>query len=288
MTNLPAIRKTLTSENMQATIRQRIGQKAGTFTTSLLDVIGDTPALQQCDPALVVKEALKAAALDLPINKNLGFAYVIPYNESRKDGNKWIKEMRPSFQMGYKGFIQLAIRTGQFKHLNAGVVYKGEEMVEDRIKGTVQIFGERTGDKVVGYFAYMQLVNGFEKAVAWTADMVVRHAEKFSKSYSGKSSPWKTDFDAMAKKTMILQLKNYMPMTIEMSQAMAADFSDTRPSSEHEADNQANQEYIDIEPVQEKVNTQEPEEPPASDKMTDEEKAEIREQEAREAAEAPY
>ena len=115
--NLPAIRNVIQAPGMQRSILARLGEKAGTFTTSLLDVIGETWALQKCDPKLVVKEALKAAALDLPINKNLGFAYVIPY------GNE------PQFQMGYKGFIQLAIRTGQYKHLNAGVVYEGEDMV---------------------------------------------------------------------------------------------------------------------------------------------------------------
>lgn len=276
-TNLPTIRKTLTSDSMQNMIRQRIGQKAGTFTTSLLDVIGDTPALQQCDPALVVKEALKAAALDLPINKNLGFAYVIPYREKGK--------AKPQFQMGYRGYVQLAIRTGQYKHLNAGMVYEGEEMVEDRIKGTIQIFGEKTSDKVVGYFAYMQLINGFEKAVGWTKEQVQKHAKRFSKSYSGGSSPWKTDFDPMAQKTMLLQLVKYMPMTIEMSSAMAADFSDSRQSPEHEADQQANQEYIDISP--DDKGGADTDHAPDPGEMTEEEKAEIARQEAEEAA-APY
>jgi recombination protein RecT len=273
--NLPTIRKTLFSPNMQQTIQQRIGEKAGTFTTSLLDVIGDTPALQQCDPGLVVKEALKAAALDLPINKNLGFAYVIPYKEKGVP--------KPQFQCGYRGYIQLAIRTGQYRHLNAGVVYEGEEMAEDRIKGTVEIYGKKTSDKVVGYFAYMQLINGFEKAVAWTKEQIQKHAKRFSKSYAGSSSPWKTDFDAMAQKTMLLQLVKYMPMTIEMSQAMAADHSDRRVSVDQEIEQGANQEVIDI-----PVNDQEPNHVPDAGEMTDEEKAEIRALEAAEAAEAPY
>ena len=273
--HLPAIRKTLTSDQMQATIRQRIGEKAGTFTTSLLDVIGDTPALQQCDTNLVVREALKAAALDLPISKTLGFAYVIPYKE------KGVQ--KPQFQCGYKGYIQLAIRTGQYRHLNAGVVYEGETMAEDRIKGTVEICGEKTSAKVVGYFAYMQLINGFEKAVAWTREQVKAHAERFSKSYAGSFSPWKTDFDAMAKKTMVLQLKNYMPMTIEMTQALTADRSDTRISVDQEIEEQANSEYIDIDPGP----GPEPDHVPDDGEMTDEEKAEIRAMEAAE-AEAPY
>jgi recombination protein RecT len=272
--NLPAIRKTLFSPNMQQTIQQRIGEKAGTFTTSLLDVIGDTPALQQCDPGLVVKEALKAAALDLPINKNLGFAYVIPYKEKGVS--------KPRFQMGYRGYVQLAIRTGQYRHLNAGVVYEGEEMVEDRIKGTVEIYGKKTSDKVVGYFAYMQLINGFEKAVAWTKEQVQKHAKRFSKSYAGSSSPWKTDFDPMAQKTMLLQLVKYMPMTIEMSQAMAADHSDRRISVDQEIEQGANQDYIDI-----GGSDQGRDHIPDDGEMTDEEKAEILAQEAEEAEAGP-
>jgi recombination protein RecT len=273
--NLPTIRKTLFSPNMQQTIQQRIGEKAGTFTTSLLDVIGDTPALQQCDPGLVVKEALKAAALDLPINKNLGFAYVIPYKEKG--------QAKPQFQMGYRGYVQLAIRTGQYRHLNAGVVYEGEEMVEDRIKGTVEISGKKKSDTAIGYFAYMQLTNGFEKAVAWTRERVEAHAKRFSKSYAGGSSPWKTDFDAMACKTMILQLVKYMPMTIEMSQAIAADHSARRVSVDQEIEQEANQDYIDI-----GGSDQGPNHVPGDGEMTEEEKAEIRAQEAAEAAEAPY
>jgi recombination protein RecT len=278
-TNLPTIRKTLTSPNMQESIKQRIGEKAGTFTTSLLDVIGESPQLQQCDPALVVKEALKAAGLDLPINKNLGFAYVIPYKEKGR--------MTPHFQMGYRGFIQLAIRTGQFRHLNAGAIYEGEDLDEDRIKGTVQITGKKKSDTAIGYFAYMQLTNGFEKAVAWTRDKVEAHAKRFSKSYAGGSSPWKTDFDAMACKTMILQLKSYMPMTIEMSQAVAADHApDHQARVDAEIDGNDVMD-IDIDDTPD-PGQQEPDHVPDDGEMTDEEKAEIAAMEAKEAAEAPY
>lgn len=265
-TNLPAIKKYVQSDSIQQSIRARLGDKAGTFTTSLLDLVGDTALLQQCDPGLVVKEALKAAALDLPINKSLGFAYVIPYKEKGVP--------RPQFQMGYKGFIQLAIRTGQYKHLNAGVVYEGEAMEDDRIKGTLQITGKKTSNKPIAYFAYMQLVNGFEKAIAWDHDRVKEHAQRFSKSYNAASSPWKTDFEAMALKTMLLQLiPKYGPMTIEMSTAISHDSRD-RHDFEYDADAGANQEVIDIDASPEPVN--------GADEMTDEEKADIRAAEAAE------
>lgn len=262
--NLPAIKDKVLNSSMQSSIKARIGEKTGTFTTSVLDLIGENRMLQKCDPGLVIKEALKAAALDLPINSNLGFAYVIPYGNT------------PQFQMGYKGFIQLAIRTGQYKHLNAGVVYEGEEMLEDRIKGTLEIGGEKASDNPIGYFAYMQLINGFEKAIAWPHEKVVEHARRFSKSFNSNTSPWKTDFPAMALKTMIMQLvPKYGPMTIEMSTAMAsergADFKGFDNQVQDEINEKANTEIIDI-----PTDDQGPED---SDEMTDAEKAEIKAQE---------
>jgi len=279
--NLPAIRKTITGGGMQAMIQQRIGEKAGVFTTSLLDLIGDNTALQKCDPNLVVKEAIKAPALDLPINNNLGFAYIIPY------GNK------PSFQVGYKGFIQLAIRTGQYKHLNADAVYEGEEILVDKIRGTMEVAGNPTSDIVVGYFAYMELVNGFEKAIFWTKEQVTAHGKKFSKAFNSSSSPWKSDFDAMAKKTLLKSLiSKYGPLSIEMTSALSSDTADFKGHDamvQEEINANANQEYIDITP-QEKAHSNHVEEPepepknvPGPDGMTDAEKAEI---EANERAEA--
>ncbi len=258
--NLPAIQQALAQPKVVARIEARLGEKAGTFITSVLDLCGEDKNLAKCDPNLVIKEALKAAGLDLPVNKNLGFAYVIPY------GNV------PSFQMGYKGYVQLAIRTGQYKHLNAGIVYEGELMIEDRIKGTLEIGGEKTSDTAIGYYCYMELLNGFQKAVAWTKVRVEKHAKRFSKSFNKGSSPWKTDFDSMALKTMFLQLvPKYGPMTIEMSQAMSSDRADFKGFDgqvKEEISENANEEIIDI------PQDDEPGE------MTDEEKAEIEKEEA--------
>lgn len=280
--NLPAIRNMIQSDAMQRSIQARLGEKAGTFTTSLLDVIGGNGQLQKCDPKLVVKEALKAAALDLPINSNLGFAYLIPYNESININGQWSKQLMPHFQMGYKGFIQLALRTGQYKHLNADAIYEGESFIVDRIRGTLEIGGEATSDKAIGYFCYMELINGFQKAIAWTREKVYNHAKLYSKSFSyylegkTKTKPiWETDFDGMALKTMIIQLvPKYGPMTIEMSTALASDRGDFKGFdsrvSEEITDN-ANSEIIDI-PADE--------EPQEGDGISDAEKAEILAEEA--------
>lgn len=268
--NLPAIRKTITGAGMQAMIQQRIGEKAGVFTTSLLDLIGDNTALQKCDINLVIKEAIKAPALDLPINNNLGFAYIIPY------GNK------PSFIMGYKGFIQLAIRTGQYKHLNADAVYDGEEIIVDKIRGTMEVTGKPKSEKVVGYFAYMELINGFEKAVFWTKEQVTAHGKKFSKTFN--NGPWKSDFDAMAKKTILKSLiSKYGPLSIEMTSALSSDTADFKghdAMAQEEIYTNANQEYIDITP-----GDPAPKEEPGPDGMTEAEKAEVLAQERADAEE---
>lgn len=257
--NLPAIRKTITGAGMQAMIQQRIGEKAGVFTTSLLDLIGDNTDLQKCDINLVIKEAIKAPAMDLPINNNLGFAYIIPY------GNK------PQFIMGYKGFIQLAIRTGQYKHLNADAVYEGEEVLVDKIRGTMEVTGKAKSEKVVGYFAYMELINGFEKAIFWTKEKVVEHGKKFSKSFN--NGPWNSDFDAMAKKTILKSLiSKYGPLSIEMTSALSSDSADFRGHDamvQEEINTNANQEYIDISPAEPA-----PMDESGPDGMTYEEKAE--------------
>lgn len=258
--NLPmTMQQTLSDVNVTKRIENRLGEKAGTFITSVLDLCGDNNSLAKCDPGLVIKEALKAAALDLPVNKNLGFAYVIPYGKT------------PTFQMGYKGYVQLAIRTGQYKHLNADCVYEGEIIIEDRIKGILEISGEKTSDKVIGYFCYMQLMNGFEKAIIWTKERVMAHGKKFSKSFNSKSSPWKTNPDSMCLKTMVLQLlTKYGIMSIEMSTAMSqdrADFKGFDAQVDDEISQNANEDIIDI---------------PTEDngEMSDKEKADIKKQEA--------
>ena len=258
MSNLPAIQKELMSPSVMQRIETRLGEKAGTFITSVLDLCGEDKNLAGCNPKLVVKEALKAAALDLPINKNLGFAYVIPYGKE------------PNFQMGYKGYIQLAIRTGQYKHLNAGIVYEGETVEFDRIKGIMSIHGNQSSNKSIGYFCYMQLINGFEKAICWTKERVIEHRNQYSKAYKSKMSAWSTNFDAMALKTMVLQLiPKYGPMTIEMAQAMNNESFSVENQVSKEVSQNANSKVINI-----------PDEDIKPKPLTDAEKAAIEAEEA--------
>ena len=146
-----------------------------------------------------------AASLDLPINQNLGFAYIIPYKDEAQ------------FQMGYKGYIQLAMRTGQYQTINAAEVYEGEIVKQNRFTGEYE-FGEKTSDKIIGYIAYFKLVNGFEKYLYMSIEEMQAHAKKFSKNYKGGTDKWGlTDFHSMAIKTVLKRLiSKYGILSIEM------------------------------------------------------------------------
>jgi len=213
------LKAVISQDSVQAQFKNALGKHSDLFVASLIDVFGD--GLQKCNPALVVQEALKAAVLKLPISKNLGFAYIVPY------GNQ------PQFQIGYKGLIQLAMRSGQVQNINAGPVYDGEIRGYDKLSGTFDFNGERQSDKVVGYFAYMRLINGFEKTVYWTREDVIAHAQKYSKSYNNPKGAWKTNFDSMATKTPLRALfSKYAPLSVDFVQALNSEesFIDEVPS----------------------------------------------------------
>ena len=207
----------LSSENIKKKFNDVLDKGAGAFVTSLLSLVKSTPQLQQCDIKTTISAAMTAATLKLPINPNLGFAYIVPYKNDA------------TFQIGYKGIIQLAMRTGQYKTINASVVHEGEIEGIDFITGEIQR-GKRTGDQVIGYIAYFKLVNGFEKTLYMSKEDMERHASEFSqaygadKRYGNKRSVWTTNFDAMALKTVLKQLiSKYGIMSIDMQggEAMA-------------------------------------------------------------------
>lgn len=213
---------TLNALIKQDAIKQRfnelLGQKAPGFLSSVLNVVNSNSLLKECNPREILAAAAIAASLDLPVDPNLGFAYIVPYKDRGAP--------RPQFQVGYRGYIQLAMRTGLYKTINATHVYEGEIESYNRITGEV-VFSERgaTSEKIVGYIAYFKLINGFEKFEYWSVDKVIQHAERFSQSYrAGKSSPWHTDFDAMATKTVLKALLHkYGILSIEMQTAVKAD-----------------------------------------------------------------
>ena len=247
---LPVLKSILSAESVQQQFKNALGANSGTFVASIIDLYSGDSSLQQCEPKRVVSEALKAAVLHLPINKALGYAYVIAYNNNRKDANgRWVKVMEPTFQMGYKGYIQLAMRTGQYRTLNADVVYEGELNRVNKLTGEISFDGERKSDKIVGYFCYFELTNGFSKTFYMTVEQMARHAKTYGKgirkdasvdtlialaNQPASESPavgWMGNFHAMAIKTVIRTLlSKYGYLSIEMQNAMA----DEAPAEEAE------------------------------------------------------
>ena len=196
------------------------------FATSILDLYNSDTNLQKCAPGKVISVALNAAVLKLPINKQLGFAWIVPYDKKKKVDGKWVVvESTPTFQIGWKGYVQLAMRTGLYKYINAGPVYKGELKSYDKLSGALDLSGERDGDEIEGYFAYIQTLNGFSKTMYSTVEDMEKHAKRYSPGYKNdqsKKSAWSTNFDEMATKTLIrLLIGKYGVMSVEMAGAMS-------------------------------------------------------------------
>ena len=203
----------------QPSIRQRIesvlGARANQFVTSVVQVTQGNATLQKCEPGSILASAMVAATLDLPVNPSLGFAYIVPYAG------------KAQFQMGYKGFIQLAQRSGQFRRISDVVIPAGVLVSWDPITETLELdwTKEKAGDPD-GYCVYFELVNGFSKRIFWTREKVKAHAEKYSQAYRAqrKDSPWHDGFDGMALKTVIKHaLSKYAPLSIDNRMAEAID-----------------------------------------------------------------
>ena len=192
------MREVLSMSSTQSLMSEVLRENKEEFVASLIDLYGSDNYLAQCDPGAVMKEALKAVSLKLPINKQLGFAYIVPYRDGKTG------QQTPQFQLGYKGLIQLAQRTGAYASMNMDNVYEGELRVIDRVSGDIDLGGERTSDKVIGYFAYIRTVNGFSKTLYWPMEKMVSHAKKYSKSYNAGAAIWKNNFNEMAQKGLSL------------------------------------------------------------------------------------
>lgn len=207
-------------------------QKKELFKTSLLGVINSNSLFEKADPLSIIQSALVATTLDLPINPNLGYAYIIPYGA------------KAQFQLGYKGLIQLAQRTGQYQTISASEVREGQIKEYDPLKG-VEFDWTITDGEIIGYVAYFKLINGFEKYLYMSLKELEAHGQKYSKSYNSKdkytneyNGIWRTNFDAMAKKTVLKQLiSKFGIMSVEMQDAVVKD--------QQIIDKEGNGEYVD-------------------------------------------
>lgn len=199
-----------------------IGKRAPQFLSSVLNLANSNSNFKKVDPNTVMGAAMVAATLDLPVNPNLGYMYIIPYGNSAQA------------QIGYKGYIQLAQRSGLYKHLNAVAIYadefKGYNPLTEVLDYEPHFKNRDKNEKPVGYVGYFELMNGFSKTVYWTREQIDDHRKRFSKM-SGKSQPtgvWKDNFDAMALKTVIRNLlSKWGPLSTEMETAYENDESTT-------------------------------------------------------------
>ena len=223
-----SLQKYINQDAIKARFREILGERANTFISAVISLANNNQQLKKASPESITMAGIMAATLNLPINQNLGFAYVIPYN--CKVGDNWV--VQAQFQIGYKGIIQLAQRSGQFKTINVSDVKEGEIKEFDRLTGEI-IFEwnqDREKLKTIGYVAYFALLNGFSKSMYKTIDELKEHGLKFSKTFSNektrKNSLWETDFNSMAFKTMIkLLLGKYAPLSVELERAIIADQS---------------------------------------------------------------
>lgn len=241
-TGLARLKQTLNVPSVQEQFKNALRENKDLFVASIIDLYNSDKALQKCAPGAIISEALKAAVLDLPINRALGFAYIVVYNNSVKtpDG-RWEKVPTPTFIPGYKGYIQLAMRTGQYRTINADVVYDGELRTVNRLSGEIALDGVKKSDTVVGYFCYFELLNGYSKTLYMSVEEMAKYAKKYSPSLpketkvedlinlantepSAKKVGWLGNFNDMAIKTVIRRLiSKFGYMSIKMQTAIEND-----------------------------------------------------------------
>ncbi|MGL5901653.1 MAG: recombinase RecT, partial [Cetobacterium sp.] len=241
-TGIPALKSLLATEAIRKQMKSLLGDKAGHFMMAIVGVVEGTPQLQDCEPQSIINSAIASATLDLPIEKNLGYAYIVPYKD------------KAQFQMGYKGYIQLALRSGQYKYINSIEIKEGELENYNLLTGEfnfkfIEDINQRLEAKTIGYASYIEFTNGFRNTLYMTKEQVLDHAEKYSQSYGTdlkkgySSSNWSKNFDAMALKTVLkLNLSKFGALSVSVQKALQIDGSSIKSISE---EGTINVEYVD-------------------------------------------
>ena len=237
----------------QSLLQNTLKDNKGAFTTSLMELFTSDPQLMQCNPNALMGEAVKAAGLRLPINKQLGQAYIVVFKNKDKATGQLVPT--PTLIIGTKGYINLALRTNKYININKGTVYEGEFQGFDKVTGSLDISGVKLSDVPVGYFAYFKQKSGFEKIMYMTIDEVCKFAKtyaptvKFSKitwqelkelaikqSVEGEGGGlgWFAGFQDMAEKTVLRQLlSSWGELSVDAEQVINAD---ERPSAVQQRD----------------------------------------------------
>lgn len=229
------IKQYLAAPEVQKRVKEMLDDRASDFITSVISISGNDAKLSKCEPRSLFNACLTAASMHLPISKELAMAYIIPYE------NNVVHITEAQIQLGWRAYVQLAQRSGEYKSIAATEVYEGQLISRDPLRGNVYDFTDeefpredgswaKKSDRVIGYAAMFTLLSGFEKDVYMSTEKTTEHAKKYSKAYQYdlrkgyKSSPWSTDFDAMGKKTVLKKLiKDFGPMSIDMQKAVKAD-----------------------------------------------------------------
>lgn len=218
----------LTQDAVKTQINNIIGGKDGSrFISSIVSAVSTNPALQECTNNSIVSGALLGESLKLSPSPQLGHYYLVPFN-NRQQGTK-----EAQFQLGYKGYIQLAIRSGQYKKLNVMAIKAGELIAFNPLDEEIEInlikdFNERENAETIGYYAFFELTNGFRKAIYWSKEQMEAHATKYSMGYKAHKGYtfWEKNFDGMAYKTMLRQLiSKWGIMSIDMMKAFDGDMA---------------------------------------------------------------
>lgn len=193
--------------------------KTQAYLSNILSIANNDNLLKIADPKTILNAALQAAILELPINQNFGFAYIVPYQNKKE--NKTLAQ----FQIGYKGYIQLAIRSNKYLKINVAPLYEGQFKRYDPIKDTLEYdLDNKKSKKITHFIGYFKLMNGFEKYLIMSVDEIDEHAKKYSQSYKKGFGIWKDNFNAMAEKTVIkLLISKYGILNTELEQALATD-----------------------------------------------------------------
>lgn len=223
---MATIQSLMNSPAVMSKISKCLGteKKAAAFASSVISIATGSTLLRNCNPTTILGAAMVAATLDLPIVPTLGMAYIVPYKGQCQ------------FQIGYKGLIELAERSGVFRNIIDEAVYEGQLVRKNKFTGEY-VFDEdaKKSDNVIGYMARFDLTNGFSKTIYWSKEEVEKHAKRFSQAYSkGYASPWTTDYDAMARKTVLKALfSKYAPKSISYALQTAITFDQSVSAPKH-------------------------------------------------------
>lgn len=217
------------STNIQNLINNTLGdkQRAARFVGAISSAVATNPALQECDANTIITAGLVGEALNLSPSVQLGQYYLVPFRDNKNDRTV------AQFQLGYKGYIQLAIRSGQYKKLNVLPIKAGElvsfnPLTEEIVVNLIQDERQREQAETIGYYAMFEYINGFTKAIYWSREKMEAHAQRYSKGYAAHKGYtfWEKDFDAMAMKTMLRQLiSKWGIMSIDIQKAYESDMA---------------------------------------------------------------